>query len=92
MFTANGGYQSGQHFMDGMSPAVFLGAALVGVSAIAAFAINSSSRTERFELGTGVPLLAACACASCWCAPPGDCLDTEEQVKPPTQIPILVGV
>ena len=75
-----------------MSPAVIIGAALVGVGAIAAFAINGSPQTERVELGTDAPLLAACACASCWCARPGDCLDTEEQDAPPTQIPILGGV
>ena len=68
VFTANGGYQSGQQFVDGMSPAVIIGAALVGVGAIAAFAINRRPRNEPVELGTDAPLLKACACASCWCA------------------------
>jgi EmrB/QacA subfamily drug resistance transporter len=92
VFAANGGYQSGQQFVDGMSPAVIIGAALVGVGAIAALAINRSPQTERVELGTDAPVLAACACASCWCARAGDCLDSEEQDQPPTPLPALVGV
>ena len=41
VFTVNGGYGSGQQFVDGMNPAVMIGAALVAVGAIAAFAIKT---------------------------------------------------
>src|SRR3954462_3188378 len=68
VFTAKGSYASGQEFVDGMNPAVLIGAALVAVGAVAAFAIKRSPRVEHAE----VPVLAACACASCWCAPPAD--------------------
>jgi MFS family permease len=91
VFTANGGYRSGQQFVDGMDPAVAIGAGLVAVGALAAFAIKRSPRTEGIELGTDVPLVAACACASCWCARPGDAPDAEDQGAPPPQAPILVG-
>ena len=40
VFTVNGGYGSGQQFVDGMNPAVMIGAALVAIGAIAAFAIK----------------------------------------------------
>ncbi len=40
VFTVNGGYGSGQQFVDGMNPAVMSGAALVAVGAMAAFAIK----------------------------------------------------
>src|SRR5204863_10015857 len=46
VFSVNGGYGSGQQFVDGMNPAVTIGAALVAVGAIAAFAIKSSTRAE----------------------------------------------
>jgi hypothetical protein len=91
VFTANGSYSSGQQFVDGMNPAVAIGAGLVAVGALAAFAIKRSPRAERIELGTEVPLVAACACASCWCARPGDASGAEDQGAPPPQVPILVG-
>jgi EmrB/QacA subfamily drug resistance transporter len=91
VFTANGSYRSGQQFVDGMNPAVMIGAALVAVGALAAFAIKRSPRTKRIELATDVPLVAACACASCWCAGPGDPSGTEDQDAPPTQVPALAG-
>jgi EmrB/QacA subfamily drug resistance transporter len=97
VFTANGGYNSGQQFVDGMNPAVLIGAALVAVGAIAAFAIKAAPRAERIQTATDAPLLTACACASCWCAQPGDCLDTKDEdashgdhdASP--RVPILVG-
>ena len=46
VFTVNGGYGSGLQFVDGMNPAVMIGAALVAVGAIAAFAIKRSPRTR----------------------------------------------
>jgi hypothetical protein len=97
VFTVNGGYHSGQQFVDGMNPAVMIGAALVAVGAIAAFAIKGAPRTERIRTATDAPLLTACACASCWCAQPGDCVDTKDEDASPgdqdasPQVPILVG-
>jgi hypothetical protein len=88
VFTANGSYASGQEFVDGMNPAVLIGAALVAVGAVAGFAIKRSPRAEPAE----VPLLAACACASCWCAPPADASGTQDEDASPTgDIPILAG-
>src|SRR3954469_16370051 len=75
VFTANGGYASGQQFVDGMTPAVLIGAALVAVGAVAAFAIKRAPQTEHAEAG----VLAACACASCWCTPPADTAGTQDQ-------------
>ena len=46
VFTVNGGYGTGQQFVDGMNPAVTIGAALVAAGAIAAFAIKRSPQTE----------------------------------------------
>ena len=89
VFVSNGSYGSGQQFVDGMNPAVMIGAALVAVGAIAAFAIKRSPRT--IEVASDVPLVAACACASCWCAPPGDAEETENEDAPPSQIPALAG-
>jgi EmrB/QacA subfamily drug resistance transporter len=97
VFTINGGYHSGQQFVDGMNPAVLIGAALVAVGAIAAFAIKRTPQTEPVEAATDAPLLTACACASCWCAQPGDCIETkdhdalaEDQDPSPTQVPVVV--
>jgi predicted MFS family arabinose efflux permease len=96
VFTASGGYDSGQQFVDGMNPAVMIGAALVALGAIAAFAIKPNPRSEPVETATDAPLLAACACTSCWCAQPGDCADTNDggssrEQELPSQAPILVG-
>src|SRR5437763_1102150 len=77
VFTTSGGYHSGQQFVDGMDPAVMIGDILVAVGAIAAFAIKRSAVTPRTEIGTASALLAACACALCWCAEPCDCLEPE---------------
>ena len=86
VFTANGGYASGQQFVDGMTPAVLIGAALVAVGAIAAFAIKRAPQTEHAEAG----VLAACACASCWCAPPADTAQGEDLART-KDIPLLAG-
>jgi hypothetical protein len=98
VFTANGSYQPGQQFVDGMNAAETIGAALVAVGAIAAFAIKRTPRAERIQTATDAPLLTACASASCWCAQPGDCADTKDEdassgdhdASP--EVPILVGV
>jgi EmrB/QacA subfamily drug resistance transporter len=91
VFTVNGGYHSGQQFVDGMNPAVLIGAALVAVGAIAAFAIKRNPRTEPSETATHARLLTACACASCWCTQPDDRVDTKDEDASP-QVPVLVGV
>jgi hypothetical protein len=99
VFTANGGYRSGQAFVDGMDPAVTIGAALVAIGAIAAFAIKHVPQPAHAAvIPADAPLLARCACASCWCAPelceectctscqckqPGDGIGTSDQNLPP---------
>jgi hypothetical protein len=92
VFTVNGGYGSGQQFVDGMNPAVLIGAALVAVGAIAAFAIKRSPQTEPLALADQAPFVNACACASCWCAPPGETSDTEDHDDGAVKIPALAGV
>jgi EmrB/QacA subfamily drug resistance transporter len=69
VFTGNGGYRSGQAFVDGMDPAVMIGAALVAVGAIAAFAIKHVPHATHAAVPADLPLVARCGCASCWCAP-----------------------
>jgi EmrB/QacA subfamily drug resistance transporter len=44
VFTRFGGYESGQAFVDGLVPAVLIGAAFVAVGAVAAFAIPATRR------------------------------------------------
>ena len=91
VFTVNGGYGSGQQFVDGMNPAVMIGAALVAVGAVAAFAIKRSPRTEPVAVADQAPFVTACACASCWCAPPGDTPQAEEHDVDAVRIPVLAG-
>src|SRR5438105_4683666 len=50
IFTAYGGYGTGQHFVDGMNPAVYVGAALVAVGSLLAFAIGRRRREAVVEL------------------------------------------
>jgi hypothetical protein len=92
VFAANGGYGSGQQFVDGANPAVAIGAALVAVGAVAAFAIKRSPQPERVAVATEDGFVTACACASCWCAAPSDAADTEHQGASSTRIPIPAGV
>jgi MFS family permease len=91
VFAAKGGYGSGQQFVDGMNPAVGIGAALVAVGAIAALAIKRSPQPEHLAVASEVGYLTACACASCWCAPPSDAEDTDDQDRASPQIPTLAG-
>jgi hypothetical protein len=71
-----------------MNPAVLIGAALVALGAVAAFAIKRAPLPEHADL----PLLEACACASCWCAPPADASATRDEDAPrPAEPPILAG-
>jgi EmrB/QacA subfamily drug resistance transporter len=91
VFTANGGYGSGQQFVDGMNPAVMIGAALVAVGAVAAFAIKTSTRIEPVPVVDQAPFVTACACASCWCAPAADTPETEDHDAGDVKIPVLAG-
>ena len=91
VFAANGGYGSGQQFVDGMNPAVMIGAALVAVGAIAAFAIKRSPQPSTSRSPPRSTFVTACACASCWCAPPGDAADTEDRTDRLRAIPIPCG-
>jgi EmrB/QacA subfamily drug resistance transporter len=50
VFSHYGGYASGAAFVDGLTPAVWIGAALVGVGSLAAFAIPSRQRERSPEL------------------------------------------
>ncbi|MEU4484004.1 MFS transporter [Streptomyces purpurascens] len=47
IFAAQGGYESGQAFVDGMRPALVTGSAVVGLAGIAALLIPTRRRTER---------------------------------------------
>jgi EmrB/QacA subfamily drug resistance transporter len=42
IFTSYGGYGTGQHFVDGMNPAVYVGAAIVAVGSLLGFAIGKT--------------------------------------------------
>jgi EmrB/QacA subfamily drug resistance transporter len=46
IFASSGGYGSGQHFIDGMTPALYTGAAIVALGAVLAFAIGKRPRRE----------------------------------------------
>jgi EmrB/QacA subfamily drug resistance transporter len=91
VFAAKGGYGSGQQFFDGMNPAVFIGAALVGVGAVAAFAIKSAPRTAPVKVGDDDSFAVACACVSCWCAERPEAIDSADQDAPPPRVPVLLG-
>jgi hypothetical protein len=54
-----GSYQSGTSFVDGMTPAIWVGAAIVFLGAVAAFAIPRRGRTEEVE--AAVPAYAEAA-------------------------------
>jgi EmrB/QacA subfamily drug resistance transporter len=49
IFSHYGGYGLPQHFVDGMTPAVWVGAAIVGLGALAALAIPTRRRVEAPE-------------------------------------------
>jgi len=50
VFATLGGYESGQAFTDGMNPALIIGGAVVGLGALAAFAIPGRSRNTEAAL------------------------------------------
>ncbi|EFL34214.1 transmembrane efflux protein [Streptomyces viridochromogenes DSM 40736] len=47
IFAAQGGYETGQTFVDGMRPALVVGSAVVALAGIAALLIPTRRRTER---------------------------------------------
>src|SRR5207248_6945212 len=49
VFSHFGGYATGQSFTDGMIPAVWIGAAVVALGSIAAFAIRTRTRAAVVE-------------------------------------------
>jgi len=49
VFAHYGGYTSGAAFVDGMTPAVYVGAAIVALGSVAAFAIKRRPRAEALE-------------------------------------------
>jgi EmrB/QacA subfamily drug resistance transporter len=49
VFSHYGGYHSGASFVDGMTPAVYVGAAVVAVGSLAAFAITRRPKAEALE-------------------------------------------
>jgi EmrB/QacA subfamily drug resistance transporter len=55
VFAGVGGYQSGQSFVDGMSPAILVGAGVVALGAAAAFAIPTRRSTARHTAETPQP-------------------------------------
>ncbi len=57
VFATFGGYESGQAFSDGMNPALVIGGVVVGLGALAAFAIPG--RPRKTESAVSEPLLDA---------------------------------
>ena len=63
VFARVGGYESGQAFVDGMNPAILLGAVVVGLGAIAAFMIPDRRRRQQAEVGVAERLDVAAEAA-----------------------------
>jgi hypothetical protein len=57
VFARLGGYQSGNAFVDGMNPAILVGAAVVAVGAAAAFAIPKRRAATQPQVGLSEPVL-----------------------------------
>jgi MFS family permease len=56
IFARYGGYATDQTFVDGMTPALWVGATVVGLGAVAAFAIPSIRRERAAEPVEALPL------------------------------------
>jgi EmrB/QacA subfamily drug resistance transporter len=59
IFSHVGGYESAEAFSDGMNTAVLVGAGLVGVGALAAFAIPGGGRRQEAAVGAAEPVADA---------------------------------
>ncbi len=59
IFTAYGGYGSGQHFVDGLTPAVYVGAAIVCAGSLLGFAIGVRRRRAETSGLEGAALAEA---------------------------------
>ncbi|HYH89292.1 MAG TPA: MFS transporter, partial [Solirubrobacteraceae bacterium] len=46
VFSASGGYESGQAFVDGLRPALYVGAAVLAAGAVAALLVPGKARGE----------------------------------------------
>jgi len=60
VFSATGGYESGQAFVDGLAPALWVGAAVLAVGAVAALLVPAKPRSESAvaPVGEAVPVAA----------------------------------
>jgi EmrB/QacA subfamily drug resistance transporter len=58
VFSASGGYQSGQAFVDGLAPALWVGAAVLAAGAVAALLVPGKPREERAAAAEPVPVPA----------------------------------
>ena len=58
VFSHYGGYSSGTAFVDGMTPAVYVGAAVVALGALAMFAIKRRPKRDVLELEPSLELAA----------------------------------
>jgi len=58
VFGHYGGYTSGASFVDGMTPAVYIGAAVVGLGAVASFAVGWRRREEAVVAEPAIDLVA----------------------------------
>ncbi|MEU5098912.1 DHA2 family efflux MFS transporter permease subunit [Streptomyces sp. NPDC020996] len=61
IFSAQGGYESGQSFVDGLRPALVTGSAMVALAAVAALLIPARRRAGQFPGGRTEPAPAAVA-------------------------------
>ena len=67
VFGRYGGYESGQTFVDGLSPAIYGGAGVVFAGALAALAIPRLRHPRKaLDADPVEALISRCACAGCW--------------------------
>jgi EmrB/QacA subfamily drug resistance transporter len=64
VFSRYGGYESGQRFVDGMTPALWIGAVVVAFGAVAAFAIPAVRRQGESEVAVEADELVSVADAA----------------------------
>jgi hypothetical protein len=61
IFSHYGGYGSGQAFVDGLNPAIWVGAAVVLAGAVAALAIPRRRKSDAVSASDGEPALELAA-------------------------------